>query len=306
MLISIPAVTIQTATNVIDTTQIYDDANDYADGELVRYDSNDPVAGTDYSIYGVFDDGSGGDRLVYYSATNENAPFDSLNYSKASAQDEITYTVSGDCPFDTIAFGHIMAETISVTFIDETATALYSVIDYEIDNKIDPDGRQPRTPVTQILYCPYDMPIGSTVIISAKYQGQTVEIGSILLGLSLQAGYTHLSFTNTYEDYSPQEKDQWGNISYIEGVKTNVHSGTVDVPFTNYDYMNRTFLSIASKEVILNGYGAKSNAPPTEVEGSVYATQMIARIKTFSLRTNEKNQRLDEYATYTFLAEEIV
>ena len=309
MLISIPVTTSVTTTDVSDSTPIYDATATYVDKDLVQYD---PTGLTDYSIYGVFTDAlvetvAPHHYFVYYSAISPYAVVDTKNYSKATRLDSMSYTVLGAGRFDTLALGSILGSTVSAYFTDISGTVVYSIIDREITNKIDTDGRHDAQPVTEILYCPVDLEHGSTVSIEITCcAGKTVELGTILLGLSLDAGFTNLVFTNKFKDFSPTETDQWGNVEYIPGLKVNVHTGSVDIPITHYDFLNRTMLAIGGNEVILNGYGVKNNAKPDNAEGHFYATMMIGRMKNFSLATSLDNKRLGELATYKIELEEVV
>ncbi|MCD6432685.1 MAG: hypothetical protein J7L21_01455, partial [Sulfurimonas sp.] len=236
MLISVPIQTQVISTNVVESLPIYDEHATYVDKDLVQYD---PRGGTDYAIYGVFNQTQPHSHhtFVYYSETAPNAVTDGKNYSKATASYQMEYEVLGEGKFDTIAIGHVIADTISIEFIDPTGKVIYSVIDRVVDNRIDDKGRHPPLPVTEIFYCPVDMPHGSTVKVTLKMPGDTVVAGTLLLGLSVDSGFTHLVFENRFHDYSPTEEDQWGNITYIEGVKVNIHNGTVDIQLKNYDYM---------------------------------------------------------------------
>ncbi len=302
MLISIPISTSIVETNVVDETPIYDVGATYEDGDLVQYDPN---GGSDYSIYGVFNVNSE-HNLVYYSATAPNAPIDEKNYSVATAANVMTYTLIGTSTFDTLGVGHVIGDTISVYFKDPAGNTIYSIINREIDNKIDEDGRHPIQPVTEVLYAPQDMQHGSTVEIIIVRDTEIVEVGSLYLGLSVNAGFTNLIFDNSFIDLSPTEQDQWGNVFYKDGAKMAIHNGTVDLPISDYDYMNRTMLAIGGNTVILNGYGLKHNDKPDNKDGHFYATMMIGRMKNFSLKTTLIDKRLGEMAQYKIRLEEIV
>jgi len=307
MLVSIPIITKVVDTNVTDDTQIYDSSKTYEDKELVLYD---PTGGLNYDIYGVFTDSkvtpaAPHHSFVYYSKATPYKPIDGKMYSKATKDGLMTYTVIGEGSFDTLALGGILGDSVTAIFKDPKGHVLFSVIDHKIDNNIDIKGRHKHKAVTEVIYSTVDMPHGSTVEITIK-SSDVVELGIVLLALSVDAGFTHLAFTNKFKDYSPTETDQWGNVVYKEGLKVNVHTGTVDIPIGNYDYMNRTMLAIGGKTVIINGYGEKFNDEPTQAKGHFYGTMMIGRMKNFTLNTNVIDKRMSEYATYKIEVEEIV
>lgn len=307
MLISIPTPLEVVETNVTDTREIYDSAQEYQDKDLVQYDPD----GNDYlRIYGVFNEKDEADvgyhRFVYYSETAPNAVNDGKNYSKAVMTDEIYYELSVDGNFDTIALGKVLADTISLDFLDEEGVLVFEVSDLPIDNKIDELGVHPNEPVTIILYCPNYIKQGGRVRVVLKHLENDVSVGTIMSGLSVKAGFTHLVLTSKFKDFSPTEQDQWGNVLYLDGTKVNIHTGTVDLPVTNYDYMNRIMRAIGGKEVIINGYGVKHNTIPGNKEGVFHATNMIGRIKSFSLSTKMVDKRLGHLAQYKITVEEIV
>ena len=301
---------ILATTNVVDTTPAYNAGATYADKDLVKY--NHPDDNYPESIYGVFNivDSNGtitGHRLEYYSAVAPMAPFDNKNYSKATSDDFITYKIYSNQPFDTLALGRVMGGEVTVTFKTANNALVYGPVKVSLDCHLDSDGRLPPVPITKVIYSDDDVPAGgyAEFTINDSTDVPTCELGTALLGLSVQAGFTKLNFTNKYNDYSPQEVDQWGNVLYINGVKINVHSGTVDLPTAQYDKMNKLMLKLGADIVIVNGNGVKTNIETGSLSKFDSAV-VIGRIKNFALKTNIKDKRMGDLATYTFTVEEIV
>ncbi len=134
-------------------------------------------------------------------------------------------------------------------------------------------------------------------------RGPVIRVATILLGISVNAGFTNVQFQNEYIDYSPFEKDPWGNIVYIEGIKINTYSGTADLPITDYDILNRLFVSLGGKTVIVNG--SDNTEDLNEYVHDVFdSTRLIGRVRNFALSTSLRNKKLGEMATYTFKIEE--
>ena len=295
-------------TNIVDTTPAYNAGATYMDKDLVRY--NNPNDNYPESIYGVFNvdnNGTNEHRFVYYSALAPMVPFDNKNYSKVTNDDFITYKIYSNEPFDTLALGRVMGEEVTVTFKRADGVVVYGPIKIQLDCHLDNNGRLPPVPITKVIYSDDDVPAGGYVEFTIN-DSSTVpkcELGSAVVGLSVQAGFTKLDFTNKYNDYSPQEVDQWGNVLYINGVKINVHSGTVDLPTAQYDKMNKLMLKLGADIVIVNGNGAKSNSPSDGLS-KFDSVVVIGRIKNFALKTNIKDKRMGDLATYTFTVEEIV
>ena len=235
--------------------------------------------------------------MVYIRVTDPNAPFDGKNYTIVKGSGTITIKAMGLDKFDTVALGGIIADTIEVRFNKPDGTEVSKVLDFEPDNHRDIDRRLPDYHTNSILYATDDIAPNGSVFITLK--GIYIELGSLLLGLSVNAGFTNLDFVNEFIDYSPMEKDKWGNIIYREGVKANIHSGTVDLPIQSYDMMNRLMISIGGKTVIVNGSDSKDNLE-ADSECIFDATMLIGRISNFKLRTRLVNKRIGDMASYTF------
>ena len=250
---------------------------------------------------------------TFVSPIEKLKPFDNKTYTKVHANNEITFAINvPDSAFNTVSFTGLIAETLSVEtrsgHIGGGGHQNLGLHDYAPDGSRDINKRLPPVPTTAIVYNDIanagstDTPVGGHVLITIK--GKNIELGGIHIGLSVNAGFTNLVFSNKYKDYSPYEKDSWGNVTYIAGVKTNVHSGTVDVPIRHYDMMNRLMTSLGQGLVILNGSDNLSNRPPDNNRNIFASTMVVGRIRDFQLRTNLDNKHMGEMATYSFTIEE--
>jgi hypothetical protein len=217
-----------------------------------------------------------------------------------------------DSAFNTIAFTGLLAEEISVEtragHVGGGGPQNLNLQGYKPDGARDVNKRLPSVPTTAIIYNNIpnggstDTPAGGHALITIK--GSEIKLGGIFVGMSVNAGFTNLVFQNKYKDYSPYEKDNWGNVTYIEGVKTNIHSGTVDIPIRHYDMMNRLMVSLGKGLVMLNGSDNLSNRPPDNNRNIFASTMVVGRIRNFQLKTNLDNKHMGEMATYTFEIEE--
>jgi hypothetical protein len=248
---------------------------------------------------------------TYISPTSKYIPFDGKNYTSIDAAGEVEFKVS--IPFhdyNTIALTGLIADSLNIEFKNPSN----NIIDYKPDNRRDKNSRLPAYQKTVILYNK-----GKTITVSSMsgadksdnyftltLKGKKIRLGSIVVGLSANAGFTNLVFTNKYIDYSPYEKDQWGNVTYVKGLKVNSYSGTVDVPIDDYDMMNRLMVSLGASEVILNGSDNLDNTPPNGEKGIFAATMVVGRIKDFQLSTRLDNNHLGSMASYKFTIEESV
>jgi len=241
------------------------------------------------------------------------APFDAKKYTAYEGYGEVEFVV--DVPngkFDTIALGGLIADEVTIELYHPPATAnggygSAQVIDkYIPDCRRDPDYRLPPQATTAILYSTLHGDIKPGGRFKVTLKGAQIKIGTIMAGLSVKAGFTNLTFSNKYIDYSPYEKDQWGNILYVDGVRINVYSGSVDVPIRQYDMMNRLMISLGSNEVILNGSDANDNLPPDNEKNIFASTMVIGRIRDFNLNTRLDNRAMAQMAQYKFTIEESI
>ena len=254
-------------------------------------------------------------NFIENGLVNAMKPLDNTNYTYFTQQgtpNAVYYKLkSTSDKFDTIALSNLIADDIQVIFRDAQDVEVARIDSYEPKNyrdiTIDDSGiethRLPPYPTTVILYSTADNIIPEGGYVELYLSGNNIKLGTIKLGLSVSAGFTNLTFTNKFNDWSPKEVDQWGNVSYITGVKANVFSGTVDVRVEDYDMTTRLMTSIGGSTVILNGSDAKDNQTPDNV-GIFASTMLIGRLKDFQLKTKIADDDMDIMATYTFTLEE--
>ena len=246
------------------------------------------------------------DGFVKYRIVCEQAPFDNKNYTKCvdTPSSGVTkFIFESNRDFDTLALGRVIAESVSVTITNPDTGEILSTIDhYPIDNSIGKDDVFEQA-VTVVLYTVGVLPKKTRITLSLN--GSKTEIGTIKLGLSIDAGFTNTKFDNTYKDFSPKEQDQWGNITYKNGVRVFVYTGTVDMPTSYYDTINRLFMNIGAQEMIINGSDSLFNTPPNSL--TIFQSSMlIGRITSFKQSTKQVGGIMDNIATYSFSIEESV
>ncbi len=234
-------------------------------------------------------------------------PFDGKNYTKTvydtnEHNQEATWTLLTGEDLDSIAFGRVICDTINVRITDADGVLLFEFNNYEIDNSIAPN-RNEEYATTAIIYTDNTIPAGSVILVTLK--GGIISIGEIMPASKLEAGMTNFTFKNKFKDFSPKEQDQWGNWYYTDGVRVQVHSGTVDLPITSYDQLNRLMMMIGGQKVIINSSDSINNDLP-DSRDIFSATMMIGRFTTFELSTNTKNKQIGNFATYNFTVEELV
>lgn len=228
-------------------------------------------------------------------------PFDNKNYTLATKQTTMTYTVKGTKKFDTIALGRIKADSIVVDFKDTSGTVI-THLEKTIDGSRDQDGNLDAWHTTVIYYSTEVMEANSTVEITIS--GANIELGSLLLGMSVDAGFTNLAISNKYKDFSLFQQNTFGFMDYVEREKVSTYNGSVDIPITDYDRIDRLMTSLGGIVLIVNGSKSKTKSPDSQ---TVFAsTQKIGRLFNFESKTKIEDKDIGRMATYTFRLEERV
>lgn len=239
--------------------------------------------------------------FVLIGKSDPYKPFDNKNYTKATRDSNIQYVVKGTIKFDTLALGHLKADSVLVEFRDSNSNLIKS-INQVVDSSRDSFDYLEKYHTTIILYSEQVMEANSTVSITIT--GTDCEIGTIMLGQSVDAGFTNLNLKNTYKDFSVIQEDEWGNVDYVERAKVSKYDGSVDIMITDYDRIDRLMTSIGARLIILNGSDSLNQISDSQ---NIFAsTQKIGRIRGFQQQTKVKDNDMDRTATYTFSLEEIV
>jgi len=250
------------------------------------------------------------DQLIGFTKkerAKSSYPFDNKNYTTAQGTSVMTYTIKGTEKFDTIALGRVKADNVVIDFKDPQGNVV-THIDTIIDGKRDKSGNLSSWHTTLIKYSmdansiPIVMDIDSTVEITLT--GSDIELGTLMLGMSADAGFTEMQINNRYRDFSVFEYDVWGNADYVERAKVSTYSGTAKIFITDYDMIDRLMTSLGKNLVIVNGSDAKNKDTNSQ---SVFAsTQKIGRFTSFDQKTTVQDGNMGVHAEYTFTLEGIV
>jgi len=245
------------------------------------------------------------DGFVMMKAALHITPLDDKHYTKATKFESMAYTLKAGWLFDTVCLGRVIADNVSGVFKDSGGTQVGSTVSIPIDNRRDIDGRLPEYPATSILYSSEDVELGGSIELSLSRSSKNIELGSIQLGVSVSAGMTNLKFSNAYGDYSPFSRDTWGYITYIDGVKTRILEGTVDIETGTYDIIDRLLNSITGTTVIINASNLTDNTAPDNVK-TFGATMLQGRMRDLKLAPNQRHDAMSKLSTYSFVIEEQV
>ena len=261
----------------------------------------------DYSYMNVISP-SDIDGFILKRRTNANNPFDGKGYTKAIVDTtatgyKATWTCLASSPFDSIAFGKVICDSIDVVFKTVDGVVIEALNRFMVDNSI-AKGTHREYETTKILYA--GELLDSETIIEVTLHGSQVSIGKMIASDKLDAGFTNFEFANEMLDLTPKEQDQWGNWEYAEGgMKLRKLKATVEFPIVDYDGLERMMLMIGGGEVVIDGSDATNNEVP-DGRKVFSATQMIARIISLKLQPNQKNKRIGDIGKYDITIEEMV
>lgn len=248
------------------------------------------------------------DGFTISERATSHYPFDGRNYTVSKKDNTMTYTVKGLQKFDTIALGRIKGDSATILFKDPQGTTV-STHNFTVDGSRDSSGNLDEWHTTIIKYAisdttelPVVMDVDSTVEVSIT--GGKLELGTLLLGISVDAGFSNLTITNRYKDFSVLTENSFGFIDYVEREKVSIYKGSVDIRITDYDRIDRLMTSLGGKINIVNGSKSKTKVPDSK---SVFAsTQKIGRLFDFESKTEIEENDINPIANYTFRFEEIV
>ncbi len=240
----------------------------------------------------------------YNRKTKCHSVFDNKNYTKgifSPSSGSVTFSYVTTDWGDTFAIGRVYGQSVSLTVKNESNKSIFNITDYPIYNQIADTNIGQVANV--ILYSDDLIPPSSFVEITIKCG--YVNIGRLLFGRALSLGFSNTVFENGFKDFSPKEQDQWGNIEYKNGARVYVYSGTVDLPLSDYDALNRAFMHIGGNEMIINGSDTVNNTPPDSIE-VFQSTMMIGRFTSFKQKTKNIGTIMDTIAGFTFAIQESV
>ena len=248
------------------------------------------------------------DGFIQKRRINAQAPFDGKGYTKAEVDTtetgyKATWTCLAAAPFDSIAFGKIICDSIDVVFKTKDGEVLEALNRFLVDNTV-AKGTTREYQSTKILYV--NELLDAETVIEITVHGSFVSVGTIVASDKMDAGFTSFKFKNKMKDLTPKEQDQWGNWEYATGgMKLRVHDATVEFPIVDYDGLERMMLLLGGSEVIIDGSDATNNEM-SDGRKVFSATQMIARILSIELSPQDKNKRIGERGQYNITIEEMV
>ena len=195
------------------------------------------------------------------SSTNKWKMFDGKSRAATTATSSIVVSIAPGALFNSLAILNIEAVNVNVTVTDPTAGEVYNSDVDLVDNSeaidaytwcFSPIIHKPNAVVTDLPSYP-----DATVTITATDEGNTVEIGEIVVGTTKYIGALNYGYEVGMEDYSTKDKDDDGNVTLIEGVYSNTIELTGSMkPSMVYD-VQRTLASYRATPLVWVGYAGK-------------------------------------------------
>ncbi|DAB41122.1 MAG TPA: hypothetical protein CFH81_02150 [Sulfurovum sp. UBA12169] len=228
--------------------------------------------------------------------SNIYRPFDNKNYSFASKNGNMFYSLYAAGGFTSIGLGKIVCDLLQIDFKDNLGNII-KTIQKSIDcTLLNTDIVSPKT---EIFYA-------EATAYSADIQlfGSYTQVGTLALAKAVDAGITHLEMKHSLKDWSTFEQDIFGNPSYIERPTVLVNSGTVYIRTLNYDDTVRFLQYLNKKTVIIDG----SDSSNKNANGSSIfdTTKIIGRFMSIGTGTTVKDNDIERISQYSFSIEEIV
>ncbi len=239
-------------------------------------------------------------------------PFDGKNYTNVNftpVDGSARWTLLASEPFDSIAFGKVICDSIDISVKDTDGNIILELNNYVVKNNVNNSSSR-EFPATVVLYTGRNADktvnlIDSENVIEVTLNGSDIQIGEIIAGETLDAGFTKVNFKNTFKDFSPREQSQWGDWYYTDGLRVSVHTGTVNFPVLDYDAMNRLMLLIGGRKVIINSSDSLLNEAP-DGRHVFESTMILGHFVKLDLATKEVKKRIGEIAEYAFQIRELV
>ena len=280
-------------TIVIGEDGLYLRTNLSIDGEVIAIDAQ---------LYSIINSPLDIPNFSYIEESLPYRPFDGKNYTSATRTNVMTYIIKGDIKFNMVAFGKVKADSVVIIFRD-VGNTIITTVGGIIDTSRDIDGNLEDWYTTAVYYASEVIEAGGTVEVTLTSTGE-VELSTLMLGMSVDGGFTNLIMTHKYKDFSVFEYDEWGNADYTERARVSTYNGSVDIPISDYDRTDRLMTSLGKNLVIIDGSDA-NNEEPNGL--SIFAsTQRIGRFLSFDQKTLIADGDIGNMATYNFTLEEIV
>lgn len=240
-------------------------------------------------------------KLEFFSSIPTIAPFDNKSRSIAYSFDSLSYTVKCLGRHDTIAITNTIGNNISFTFDNgESISRDISKSEVVLDGS---DAiRNSYRGITEIVYSKEERMKNSLMTITII--GDYCQIGGIVFGKTMKDNsYTELEYTIGFDDFSPTEQDQWGNVYRTEGTKVLKLEGQCHVPLAKMTDNARALIDISGQVAIFNGADVKNEI---QTEDNPYGMlRMVGRLYGFKQKSVVNKNEI-KYGVYPFRIEEIV
>ena len=257
-------------------------------------------------------------ELLYLRPTLLNVPFDTKQYTSVKAVGSQTWKIKPrGYHSNAVVIGGVKGRMLTVMFMNSASEIIaMQQIDLTVNKLTSTQPRDNGNPVeigdgsveasTQIVYLQLETTPYYVEIKVDDQAGLGSEIGWIMATSFIDVGATNLEFTHNIKNFDKNKVSEVsGYIDHIKGQRVVQHSGSFDIPLTDYDKMlmiNKRF----TQELIAIDGSDTTNNEASDSKNRFQSTKLIGRTKRLSMSTKKHNETLGDYQTITFEFEEVV
>lgn len=189
---------------------------------------------------------------IYYGVTNTLKPFDNIVSSRAKQSGNITYQIfstdflSGIALLDLINISTVLVTVSIITGDPPSAELIYNSGTVSLQNGV--TGTYKRN------YSFTDLPLYKNVTITVTLNrlstSAPAELGEIVLGKTINLGFTEYGASTGIIDYSSKTQDDFGNYSVVPRAFSKKSSVKLKVLPGQIDYTIKTLTNFRSTPVV--------------------------------------------------------
>jgi hypothetical protein len=223
-------------TNAVDADAIYSSLTTYSTGQRVTYSGYVYESLQDSNLNKTPD--TNPTWWLSLGASNMYALFDSKIGTKTTATDNLKMIIYPGSSIDSIAFLDTDASVVNTSVVNSNKEVVYSnttgLSEDTIENWYDYFFVNPLSEQTNQVVHQGIPSLETDLIIGVEMSKLgTLEVGSLLTGLSTTFGKTQYGLKSGIVDYSKKQADEFGNITIVERPFSKRMSA--DVYVSNYD-----------------------------------------------------------------------
>ena len=192
----------------------------------------------------------------YIGATNKYRMFDEKSRAVSSDYETISVSITPGAFFNAISLLNVDAETVLVTVTDSVDGEVYRKNVSMLDNSsVNGWYSWLFSPITRkSVIVLLDLPAypSATITVDIYRDGETIEVGEIVVGVTREIGATQWGYTVGLEDYSTKDVED-GVVTLEPGVTSDTGSFELLVPHSRKNYVRNILRANRGKGIVFIG-----------------------------------------------------